>query len=74
MEAGVIKPLIASLVGGKLSAIAQEHAVTVLSGLASIGDNAQSIKDGQHARVGKVAPVAHLGDIRHASEAAASLK
>ena len=45
VEAGVIKPLIASLVGGKLSAIAQEHATTVLSGLAPIGRNAYAIKE-----------------------------
>ena len=31
VEAGVIKPLIAALTGGKLSAVAQEHAVTVKS-------------------------------------------
>ena len=35
---------------------------------------AQLVEDDQDTRVGKVAPVAHLGDIRHASEAAASLK
>lgn len=44
VEAGGIKPLIASLVGGKLSVVAQEHAAAVLSGLAPIGSNAQAIR------------------------------
>ena len=45
VEAGCIKPLIASLSGGKISAIAQEHAAAVLSGLAPIGENSRAIKD-----------------------------
>ena len=45
VQAGGIPPLISSLLGGQLSVIAQEHAATVLSGLAPLGDNAQSIKD-----------------------------
>ena len=44
VEAGIITPLIASLSSGKLSAIAQEHASIVLSGLAPAGDNAKVIK------------------------------
>lgn len=45
VEAGCINPLITALELGKLSAIAQEHAAAVLSGLAPIGDNAIAIKD-----------------------------
>ena len=44
VAAGGIKPLILSLLGGKLSATAQEHAAAVLSGLAPIGTNALAIK------------------------------
>ena len=43
VQAGAIRPLIAALVGGKISPTAQEHAAAVLSGLAPIGDNAKSI-------------------------------
>ena len=43
VKAGCIKPLIESLRLRKLSAVAQEHAATVLSGLAPLGDNAESI-------------------------------
>ena len=45
VQAGGIKPLITSLVGGKLSAVAQEHAAVVLSGLAPVEDNAKAIRD-----------------------------
>jgi len=45
VEAGCIKLLIAALLGDKLSAVAQEHATTVLSGLAPTGQNAMSIKE-----------------------------
>ena len=45
VEAGCIKPLISALSGGKLSAVAEEHAAAVLSGLAPIGNNANAIKD-----------------------------
>ena len=45
VEAGVILPLITALTGGKLSDTAMEHAATVLSGLAPIGQNASMIKD-----------------------------
>ena len=44
VEAGCIVPLIESLRLGKLSAVAQEHAAAVLSGLAPIGENAKSIE------------------------------
>ena len=44
VEAGCIVPLIEALRLGKLSAMAQEHAATVLSGLAPIGENAKSIE------------------------------
>ena len=42
---GGIQPLIASLQGGKLSAVAQDHASMVLSGLAPLGNNAITIRD-----------------------------
>ena len=45
VEAGCIKPLIMAISGGKLSAVAQEHAATVLSGLAPMGENATLIKN-----------------------------
>ena len=45
VEAGCILPLIAALTSGRLSATAQEHAATVLSGLAPLDNNAQSIKE-----------------------------
>lgn len=44
VQAGGIKPLIAALVGGKISPTAQEHAAAVLSGLAPIGTNAEAIR------------------------------
>jgi len=44
VEAGCIRPLIEALQQRKLSAVAQEHAAAVLSGLAPIGENALSIK------------------------------
>ena len=42
---GCIPPLIASLKGGQLSALAQEHATLVLSGLAPISNNAMAIRE-----------------------------
>ena len=45
VEAGCILPLITCLEGGKLSATALEHASAVVSGLASIGENAKAIKN-----------------------------
>ena len=44
VKKGVIKPLIATLTGGRLSAVAQEHAATRVSGLAPIGENAYARK------------------------------
>ena len=41
VTAGVIQPLIRSLVEGRLSEVAQEHAARVLSGLVPLGTNAQ---------------------------------
>jgi hypothetical protein len=42
VTAGVIQPLIRTLVEGRLSEVAQEHAAWVLSGLAAaLGTNAQ---------------------------------
>ena len=41
MTAGVIQPLIRSLVEGRLSELAQEHAARVLSALVPLGANAQ---------------------------------
>lgn len=45
ISSGGIAPLIASLESGNLSALAQEHAVTVLSGLAPVGQNAMAIRE-----------------------------
>ena len=47
VEAGCIVPLISSLTSGKLSMVAQEHCAMVISGLAPIGMNAQTIKDAE---------------------------
>ena len=44
VDSGAIQPLIKSLQGGKLSAVALEHAAMVLSGLAPLGENAIAIK------------------------------
>ena len=66
-----IKPLIQSLLGGKLSATAQEHCATVLSGLAPIGENAYQIKD-----VGGIAPLVELlstGNMEAKEQAAVTL-
>ena len=41
VTAGVIQSLIRSLVEGRLSEVAQEHAARVLSGLVPLGTNAQ---------------------------------
>ena len=41
VTAGVIQPLIRSLVEGRLSELAQEHAARVLSALVPLGANAQ---------------------------------
>ncbi|KOO23065.1 hypothetical protein Ctob_007480, partial [Chrysochromulina tobinii] len=46
VSAGVIQSLIRSLVEGRLSEVAQEHAARVLSGLVPLGTNAQAIKEG----------------------------
>lgn len=45
VDAGGIRPLIVTLIGGQLSALAQEHASAVLSGLSALEDNATLIKD-----------------------------
>ena len=45
VDAGCIGALIASLVSGQLSAIAQEHAAAVISGLAPLAANAAAIRN-----------------------------
>ena len=55
VECGMIAPTIDALASGKLSAVAQEHAAVVLSGLAPMGDNAIAIKE-----AGGIEPLARL--------------
>ena len=55
VSAGGIQALIDSLGGGKLSAVAQEHAATVLSSLAASAVNAISVKE-----AGGIEPLVHL--------------
>lgn len=69
--AGCIKPLIQSLLGGKLSAIAQEHCATVLSGLAPIGENANSIKE--HKGIDPLVTLLSTGNVDAKAHAAATL-
>ena len=71
VEAGCIVPLIETLRQGKLSAVAQEHAAAVVSGLAPLGCNALAIH-----RAGGIDPLVLLlstGTAEAKAHAAASL-
>lgn len=71
IAAGGIKPVIDSLLGGKLSLNAQSHGAAVLSGLAPVATNAQAIKEARG-----IDPLVHLlsqGNVEAKEHAAAAL-